>query len=397
MQLKNIKGPASEMKAAQLDLDASKANQALNQSQTKLDAAQTKLDAKSAEVAQARDAARAAHNDVAESRTAADANQASIDDAQAKLAQNEAEITAAREENDRLSAPGNKPTADEVDTIEANQRKISSLEAENVDIKSNIDELNGQKARIAERHPALERNEAAKVSDLSKLEAEETALRGDVAKLQTEVEANAVEAKRANDAHIAKLEKDAGTKTKEIAELEQKVEAAPAGSDERAKLESNLSDSRKQLDGINGRLDQARGRDFSNPTSPEALARAKAPETRAGIASSLEASNSRHGEAQTKFNNAITEGQLKAQRTQGASEVARGAGEMIKSGLETIAAGDQAEGQELTALSQTHQAKQEEDSEFAKQADELIRSVQDILKAVLEAFERTLSTIYRNM
>ena len=369
IQLKSLKTPGAEMKSAKLEMDAAKTNQALNQSQVKLEQTQQKLETTTKQLG--------------EVDSQLKVNQEKIEADQIKLKQNQGEIQNAQNRVDQLNRlqdmDGVELSSSELKDLGDAKATVEKLEAENLNLEKDITDLKQANLDLEQKKTSLGNDKIA--------------LEQDVKNLKAEVEANAVKAEKANKAQIDALDKEFKAKNAEVEKLKVKSDKAPND----AKAKADHISAQKDLGVIEQRLNAAKAENYKNPTSVDALKNASSMESIVKVNSAAEDATARFQTASSKFNNAITEAQLRGQRIQGGMNMLEGAAKMTESGAKMISAGQEAEGAELTALSHAYQAKQEEDSEFAKQADELIRNAMDTLKAYLESQSRTASAIYRNM
>lgn len=155
-----------------------------------------------------------------------------------------------------------------------------------------------------------------------------------------------------------------------------------------------------QRNDLDGQIADCRqeGNHYLNPTSNEALAGGqRLYEDSAGLCGENGAHMQAYKEAEAELNNVNSIIQSKAAQLQGVNTAIGGFTQIFQASGEVAAAGEQAKGQEYQAAATEAQSREGEMADYQKTFDELIKSVQDLIKQALQSQNEINATIYRNM
>lgn len=303
--------------------------------------------------------------------------------------------------------------------VQVKQAKVQELQQKKTEFtgeqKQKYDQLQKEKMKIVrdkgmdsdpktnERYIELDKKMAAlkKEAETNKPPELEAALK-DLGKaedkaqsLKTEVEQSAIKAKKTNVEQRKTLEKSIAAKEAEIAKLENAREAGTV--ENRAKTEQ----ARAELRELRAELTQTGKMEamLNRPTVAKHLntARERFETTKARLDPASGDVALRHAEAQAQFSQIYSQSQMLFNRlgsiqmfAQGVSGISQGVGQFL-------AATDQAKGAEHTAESQKAASKENENAEYYKTFNDMVQSVQSILKECLQAQNQANASIYRNM
>lgn len=336
-QLSSMKGPAADLKAAKTEVQQNKANQSLADSQVKLSQAKVEVAAR----------------------------QTAFDDKRSQL-------------------------QGDIDKTKAD---IARLEGhlERMDPKSPLGQQ--KQAQIDQAKMQLVKQQAALDNHVNNGSPELREAQNKEARVEGEVKNQAAKAEKSNLDQKEALKKSIAGKEAEIAKMEKGGADSPA---ENAKLEqakADLADMRAKL----AECDKLSSlhRDPTSPdalkSAPERLAQAKTlggPEGRVG---------KRFADAQSTLNTVTSKVHTNAARIQGWTMFAGGVTQIAQGAGQYAAAQEQADGAEHTARAQAAASKENENAEYYKTFNDMVQSVQNILKECLQQQNQANASIYRNM
>jgi hypothetical protein len=306
--------------------------------------------------------------------------------------------------------------------VQAAEAKVQNLELQ---ARSADMDANATPEIRAERHAEVEAAKLELTAKREELAAYQTqhdlpALESKASGLEATIKSEAAEAAQANQKQIESLEKsieageakikdlDAQIKDKqtEIAKLMGKtpVDAAKVGAanqemvglnDQKVLVRQQITDNQAKLDVCQQNVSM-----YNAPTSAEALAGAQ--QRYADASAQLNegvngTAANRHAKAQTDFQQILTEAQTEANKIQGVNQTSQGANQIIGGIGQMISEDMRADGAESTARAQAASAKESENADFQKSFNELLQSVQDIMKQYLQAQNQANAAVYRNM
>ncbi|MDR3210700.1 MAG: hypothetical protein LBU79_02140 [Planctomycetota bacterium] len=215
--------------------------------------------------------------------------------------------------------------------------------------------------------------------------------------LTNEIPGLAADASKANNALKDTLTQEVASKKAEVAKLEKTANEQPSD-----KATADLTTARRELTSLEGRLEAANQRTeiySRDPTSTPALA--EAPSRAAQAEELLDPLTGRIGSAQAAAQAEITRVQNDSQATtttlQGVNASVGGLSQGLSGLGSYMASEQQAEGAEHTAKAEKAKGTAEEDADYQKSLNELVQSVQSLLKEVLQAQNQADATIYQHM
>ncbi|MDR3078265.1 MAG: hypothetical protein LBV15_05845 [Planctomycetota bacterium] len=374
-QAASMKGPAVEMKQAKVEMQQVKADVRLSEAQVELRAAKVEAQVKADTVVKTETQVKAT-NDLKVAQEKFDTQKIAADNAQQKVGELEAKM--GQDGVDQAKLRTDMETA-RSDLAVAN-KNLSEARAE---LKTSQEAF--KLAGGVEKTPA----------DLKAAQDAKTVADNKVGELTTEVKGLAVKAEKANAELSKSLDKQLAAKKAEVKTLEA-ADAKNSTPESKAALKTAQNEqSALELKQQNIAKNAAM---YKEPTSDAALDGAKA-RVEAGRAQ-LDVSGAvggRYAEAQAKMNDVMTRSQLQSGKIQGLNTAVGGINQALTGVGGYLAAEDQAEGAKHTANAEKARASADESADFQKAFNDMLQSVQSLLKEVLQAQNQANASIYRNM
>lgn len=274
-----------------------------------------------------------------------------------------------------------------IETLET-QRKLDMENRQKVEVE--IEQLKKSQPVDTAKLEAKQKDLAAFDNKIKKTEVElseaRESLKTNQAKettLKTEIQKLADDSKKTNDSQLKKVERD----IKKL-ESKQKETTDPV---ESKKLENQINDLKNRRTELQSRQEM-----YNDPTNPKYLD--SAADRKVSLTNRLQnETQPRFDEAKSDLDRISAKIQVVAARVQALSSLANGVSQVLQSLGNMMSENERADGAELTAEQQKSQSVMDEEAEFQRAGDDLLKSVRELLDEFFSSMNQINSSIYRNM